>query len=117
MVRRLEEELADPEIAAEAKWILRTLIKTIKVTPGAKRGEVALELHGELAAILFAGRLGKKSKDGSPVSRNQVSVVAGARNHLDLQLAALLNTTCVPAALSAREMPCRRVRTMCSRQE
>jgi len=35
-VARLEEELADPEIAAETRSVLRSLIKTIKVTPGAK---------------------------------------------------------------------------------
>ena len=58
--------MADPEIAAEAKSVLRSLIKTIKVTPGAKRGEVALELHGELAAIVAAGQ-GKKNKDGTLV--------------------------------------------------
>jgi site-specific DNA recombinase len=74
-VARLEEELADREGAAEAKSVLRSLIKTIKVTPGAKRGEVALELHGELAAILLAGQ---KNKNRSSASRNQISVVAGA---------------------------------------
>ena len=78
-VARLEMELADPEIAAEAKSVLRSLIKTIKVTPGAKRGEVALELHGELAAILAAGQA-KRNKDGTLMAPIQVSVVAGARN-------------------------------------
>ncbi len=76
-VFRLEEELADPELAAQAKSILRTLIKTIKIFPGAKRGEVELELHGELAIIL-AFTKGAKNKAGTPVSRIQVSVVAGA---------------------------------------
>jgi site-specific DNA recombinase len=88
----LEKELADPDIAAEAKAVLRSLIRTIKVTPGAKRGEVQLELHGELAAILAASQ-GKKNIGGTPASRIQVSVVAGARNHLDLQLIQLLSAT------------------------
>lgn len=79
-VTRLEEELADPEIAAEAKSVLRSLIKTIKLTPGAKRGEIDLELRGELAAILAAGQT--KNKCGSPGSRIQVSVVAGARSRV-----------------------------------
>jgi hypothetical protein len=57
--------------------VLRSLIKTIRVTPGTKRGEVALELHGELAAILTAGET-NRDKEGL---QNQVSVVAGARNH------------------------------------
>lgn len=78
-VARLEEELTSPELAAEAKSVLRLLIKTIKVFPGAKRGEVDLELHGELAAILSFAQ-GAKNKAGTPVSRIQVSVVAGARN-------------------------------------
>ena len=81
--------MADPEISAEAKSVLRSLIKTIKVTPGAKRGEVTLELHGEFAAILAAGQA-KRNKDGTLMAPIQVSVVAGARNHLDLQLAQLL---------------------------
>ena len=79
-VARLEEELADPEIAAEARSVLRSLIKTIKVTPGARRGEVALELHGELAAIVAAGQA--KRNKGTIVAPIQVSVVAGARSHL-----------------------------------
>lgn len=72
----LENELADPEIATEAKSVLRSLIKMIKVTPGTERGEVQLELHGDLAAILSAGIVEKKT-DRSYESRNQVSVVAG----------------------------------------
>ena len=66
----LEVELADPEIAAEAKSVLRSLIKTIKITPGTKRGEVELQLHGELASILAMTRA-KKNNDGTPVSRIQ----------------------------------------------
>ena len=71
-VARLEEDLVDPEIAAEAKSVLRSLIKTIKVTPGAKRGEVALELQGELAAILAGGQA-KRNKDGTLMAPIQVS--------------------------------------------
>ena len=75
-VARLEEELADPEVAAEAKSVLRSLIKMIKITPGAKRGDAELELHGDLAAILTAGQ-SKKNIGGTQASRIQVSVVAG----------------------------------------
>jgi hypothetical protein len=50
---------------------------------------VALELHGELAGILALTQ-GQKNKGGLFASRVQVSVVAGARNRLDLQLAQLL---------------------------
>lgn len=79
-VARLEEELADPEIAAEAKSVLRSMIKVINVTPGIKRGEVELEVHGELAAILAAGQ--GKTRVGAPALQSQVSVVAGTRSHL-----------------------------------
>ncbi|MEQ1696701.1 MAG: hypothetical protein ABL901_12750 [Hyphomicrobiaceae bacterium] len=78
-VARLQAELADPELAAEAKSTLRTMIKTIKVFPGAKRGEVSPELCGELATILAVAQ-GIKNKDGTPVPHFQVSVVAGARS-------------------------------------
>lgn len=69
-VIRLEEELNDPELNAEAKSVLRRLIKTIKIFPGAKRGEVELELHGELAVILaFAQGGQEQSRDaGVPYS-------------------------------------------------
>jgi site-specific DNA recombinase len=76
-VVRLEEELANPEIAVEAKSLLRSMIRTITITPGARRGEVSLELHGELGSVLAVAQ-GKKNKDGIPDSRIQVSVVAGA---------------------------------------
>ena len=87
-VARLEQELADPEIAAEAKSVLRSMIKTIKIAPGANRGEVLLELHGELATVLAAGQA-KSNKDGAPVAQIQVSVVAGARNRHYLLFEAL----------------------------
>jgi hypothetical protein len=80
-VRRIEAELADPEIAAEAKSVLRSMIRRIVVFPGDGREEVTLELHGELATILAVAQ-GTKNKAGNPVSRIQVSVVAGARSHL-----------------------------------
>ena len=80
-VARLEQELADPEVAADAKSLLRSMISAIVITPGAKRGEVGLELHGELAGILALAQ-DHKNKDGPFASRVQLSVVAGARSHL-----------------------------------
>ena len=73
-VARLEEQLADPDLAAEAKSVLRSLIKMIKILPGPKRGEVELELHGELATVLGVAQ----ARNGGPASKIQVSVVAGA---------------------------------------
>jgi DNA invertase Pin-like site-specific DNA recombinase len=87
-VARLEEELADPEVAADAQSLLRSMISAIVITPGAKRGEVALELHGELAGILALTQ-GQKNKGGPFASRVQVSVVAGARNRHYLLFEAL----------------------------
>jgi hypothetical protein len=69
-----QQELANPDLAAEAKSVLRSMIKTIVAYPGAKRGEVTLELHGELAALLALGQ----NKSGTNSARIQVSVVAGA---------------------------------------
>jgi site-specific DNA recombinase len=90
-VAQLQEELVDPELATEAKSMLRAMIKTIKVTPGDKRGCVCLELHGELAAIL-AITADRQNGTGPRGGRIQASVVAGACNHLDLQLSELLST-------------------------
>jgi site-specific DNA recombinase len=56
--------------------MLRSMIKTIKITPGAKRGEVHLELHGELAGVLAAGQA-NRNQDGTLAAQIQVSVVAG----------------------------------------
>ena len=81
VVAQLQAELNDPALAAEAKSTLRAMIKTVKVFPAAKRGEVSLELHGELAAILAIAQ-GLSNKDGRPVCQLQVSVVAGACNQL-----------------------------------
>jgi DNA invertase Pin-like site-specific DNA recombinase len=77
-VARLEIELNDPAISAEAKSVLRSMIEKIVIHPGDKRGEVQLELHGELANIL-AITVGRKNEVGAV---DQLSVVAGARSHL-----------------------------------
>jgi site-specific DNA recombinase len=76
-VAQLQAELVDPELAAEAKSMLRAMIKTIKITPGDKRGCVCLELYGELAAIL-AITADRQNGNGPRRGRIQASVVAGA---------------------------------------
>ena len=76
-VARLELELADPALAAEAKSVIRSMIKTIAVSPGPNRGEVNLELHGELAALMTLAEARSGGKTTSD-TRIQVSVVAGA---------------------------------------
>ncbi len=75
-VARLHEELANPDLASKARSVLRSLIKTIVVRPGTSRGEVKLELHGELATILQFAQ-GAKDAGGKGRTPIQVSVVAG----------------------------------------
>ena len=54
---------------------------------GPKRGEIAATLHGDLGTILeWAAQ--KQKTPGTFASGASVSVVAGARNHLDLLLTA-----------------------------
>ena len=54
-VEALEEALRDPDAAAAATDALRTLIDAILVYPGERRGEVHVELRGDLAAFLYVG--------------------------------------------------------------
>ena len=51
-VERLEEALHDPVVSAAAVEALRSLIDAIVVYPGERRGEVRVEMRGDLAAFL-----------------------------------------------------------------
>ena len=51
-VERLEQALHDPSVSAAAVEALRSLIDAIVVHPGEQRGEVSVELRGDLAAFL-----------------------------------------------------------------
>ncbi len=81
LVLRLQDDLAEPELAASAKIMLRSLIKEIRITPGEKRGQCNLELVGDLAKVL-AFCQGAKNSGGTFASGFQASVVAGARREL-----------------------------------
>ena len=85
-VEALEAALQDPAAAAAAAEALRSLIDAIMVYPGEKRGEVSIELRGDLAAFMHV-------PDGGATTRTAVarmgngragevmgSLVAGARN-------------------------------------
>ena len=50
----LEQALNDFAVSAAAAEALRSLIDAIVVYPGERRGEVTLELRGDLAAFLPA---------------------------------------------------------------
>jgi hypothetical protein len=74
-VAKLEEALGRPEDALEAAEAMRALIEKIILTPGASRGEVNAELHGELASIL-ALTSGQKPRMAQEVQGMRFSVVA-----------------------------------------
>ena len=75
-VARLAEALGDSIVAPTASEAIRALIDKIILTPGKKRGEMYVALHGELSAILHF----VSEKEGSRLSlkERRLSVVAGA---------------------------------------
>ena len=88
-VEEIQAALACGDAAGiEAVATVRELITRIRIIPAPRGKPVGLEISGDLAALLNV------NEGGTPLVS---SLVAGARNHLDLQLASLLNTTCVPA--------------------
>ncbi len=93
-VQQLEDALNDPAIRDEAADVLRSLIDRIELHPRDCDKGVDATLHGALAQILTlcGGTDGKGKLPEAGTSGSQLSVVAGARNHLDLQLRGLLAT-------------------------
>jgi site-specific DNA recombinase len=82
-VAALEQALADPEIKAEAAEIVRSQIERITLTPNAEDG-LDVHLYGDLARILQLCEAGerKSERPGTGVPGRELSVVAGAHNHL-----------------------------------
>ena len=83
-VANLQEELSRPELRAEAAEAIRSLVEEIRLVP--ENGRLEIELAGDLAGILALASGSKK-----PVSVRdglQVTLVAGARNCLNLLLTA-----------------------------
>ena len=78
-VADLEIALNVAEERAEAHAALRGLIDQIVLYPGAKRGEVRAEVHGEIVALWHLMDNKEKTRTSREV---RVSLVAGARNHL-----------------------------------
>jgi hypothetical protein len=86
-LERLAEALQDPQERGEAAEAIRALIERITLRPGAKRGEIAATLHGDLGSILeWTGQ--KQNTPGACASGVSVSVVAGACNQFYLLFAA-----------------------------
>ena len=87
-------ETADERGRAEVGATLRALIDEIRVIPGQGRGEIMLEIAGDMAAFLALGDAAGDTKAGALISKNgraksataecRVGLVAGARNQLSL---------------------------------
>jgi site-specific DNA recombinase len=88
-VERLHEALQDTATHDEAFELIRSLIDEIRVIP--EDGELRIELRGALAGILALSAAGKKPGDREATGlAEQIKMVAGARNRLDLLLRAIL---------------------------
>jgi hypothetical protein len=81
-VTALAQALERSDTRTEATEALRGLIDAITLTP--EQGELRIELKGNLAAMLSAATNAKRSPETGDLSL-QVEMVAGARNHLDLE--------------------------------
>jgi site-specific DNA recombinase len=88
-VEALETALTDPGTTTVAAEALRELVDAVLVYPGAKRGEVTMELRGDLAAFLHLDAPpDSPTRTAASVVRSGVcvevmgSLVAGAGNHL-----------------------------------
>jgi site-specific DNA recombinase len=73
-VEMLEKALQDPATASAAGEALRGLIDAIVVFPGAKRGEVMIELRGDLAAFMHVEDEGASTRTAVPRVGNGRSV-------------------------------------------
>jgi len=96
-VANLQAALDQPDIRIEAMEVLQTLIERIVLTPDEHAPDrLAIELQGDLAMILNLATTSPSGKSaGAQTNKNPQpisgtvgipSVVAGARNHLDLLL-------------------------------
>ena len=77
-VERLEQALQDPLVSAAAVEALRSLVDAVVVYPGERRGEVRLELRGDLAAFLHLAEGGVVRPANGRSGEVVGSLVAGA---------------------------------------
>jgi hypothetical protein len=93
-VKQLETSLNDPAIREEAADVLRSLIDRIELHPRPDGNGLDARLYGDLAEIrAFCDESNRKEKlPKTRASGSQLSVVAGTRNRLDLQLREPLET-------------------------
>ena len=86
-VASLHDALADPDSRDEAFEIIRSLIDEIRLVP--ESGALKIELRGELAGILALASESTKARGLSTSGlAEQIKMVAGTRNCLDLLLSA-----------------------------
>ncbi len=87
VVDGVERALADAATAASAVEALRSVIDVIQVFPGEKRGEVSVQLRGDLAAFMYLDET--MAQTGTPALHKENgrsievvgSLVAGIGNH------------------------------------
>jgi DNA invertase Pin-like site-specific DNA recombinase len=84
-VTELAKALQEPESRSEATEALRGLVDAIVLTPDQASETLQIELRGNLAAML--GATVQKRRSESDDLSLQVSLVAGARNLLNLEFA------------------------------
>ena len=82
-VTSLAAALQHPDSRSEAGEALRGLVDAIVLVPAGS--ELRIELKGNLAAMLSAAQNAKRSPEGD--LSLQIALVAGARNHLNLEFA------------------------------
>jgi hypothetical protein len=85
-IERLAEALNAPDTVAEAAETMRGLIDRIVLTP--EGGILRTELHGDLAVLACFAEERNRRAESRGDSALRLSVVAGARNHLNLLLTA-----------------------------
>ena len=90
-IEGLHQALAVGGERDQAHEAVRGLIEKVVLTP--VEGVLRIDLHGEAAAILLLSATGKKGRSELGTSGEQLVMVAGACNHLDLQLEKLLSST------------------------
>jgi site-specific DNA recombinase len=102
-VEGLQDALNEPEIRDEAIQILSGLVERIVIGPQDTGLEV--EIIGEIAQMVELGLDGAKNKRAILDDKMacSVKVVAGARNHLDLQLRLLTCFAVVSVRAARRE--------------
>ena len=83
-VTELAKALQEPDGRSEATEALRGLVDAIVLTPDQAGETLQIELRGNLAAMLGATVQTKRSPESDDLSL-QVSLVAGARNQLNLE--------------------------------